>query len=85
MSAQRADSRRVVESDDHMVSEKHYTIQDLVQLWSLSPQTIRRLFQREPEVICISTGVSVRKRRYTTLRIPESVAQRVHRRLRKAR
>ncbi len=76
-------SHRVIRHTDEISLEKHYSIQDLVQLWSLSAQTIRRLFQDEPEVVAIgSTGH--RKRRYVTLRIPESVAQRVHRRLRKA-
>jgi len=64
--------------------EKHYSIQDLGKLWQLSPQTIRRLFQNEPEVIEIGNPAARRKRRYTTLRIPESVALRVHRRLQKA-
>jgi hypothetical protein len=64
--------------------EKHYSIQDLGKLWQLSPQTIRRLFRNEPEVIEIGTAVARRKRRYVTLRIPESVALRVHQRLRKA-
>lgn len=64
--------------------ERHYSIQDLGKLWQLSPQTIRRLFQNEPEVIEIGHPAARRKRRYVTLRIPESVALRVHRRLRKA-
>jgi len=72
----------LIHNGDELSAEKHYSIQDLVSLWSLSAQTIRRLFQDEPEVVAIGTHGSRRKRGYVTLRIPESVAQRVHRRLR---
>jgi hypothetical protein len=67
-------------------TEKHYSVQDLCALWQLSPRTIRRLFADEPDVIVLGAWTSVgdrRKRRYVTLRIPQSVAHRVHCRLRK--
>jgi len=60
--------------------ERHYSPEDLSTAWGLSKETIRRLFDHEPGVLAIDharKGV----RRYRTLRIPESVALRVHRRL----
>lgn len=84
MNTQPGHLHRVTHNADPLSSEKHYSIQDLVELWSLSAQTIRRLFKDELEIVAIGSTTSRRKRRYVTLRIPESVAQRVHRRLRKA-
>ena len=62
-------------------SERHYSPAELADLWGLSSDTIRRLFEREPGVLAIGDRNPRRKRRYVTLRIPESVAARVHRRL----
>ena len=64
--------------------ERHYTVGDLATRWNLSLDTIRRLFENEPGVLVLgeSSGKGG-KRRYTTLRVPESVAARVHRRLSK--
>jgi hypothetical protein len=61
--------------------ERHYTVGDIADLWSLSPDVVRKLFQREPDVLVICDQAPKGKRRYMTLRIPQSVAERVHRRL----
>lgn len=64
--------------------ERHYSAADLAERWNLSLDTIRRIFQDEPGVVVLGdNGGKPGKRRYTTLRIPESVAARVHRRLSK--
>ena len=60
--------------------EHHYTVQDLADAWNVSTDTIRRLFEHESGVIII-TKQRNRTRVYRTLRIPRSVAERVHRRL----
>jgi len=60
--------------------ERHYSPEELGQVWALSADTVRRLFEREPGVLIIERNRS-RARRYRTLRIPESVAQRVHKRM----
>lgn len=60
---------------------RHYRPAELGELWGLSADSIRRLFLREPGVLLISEGATRGKRRYRTLRIPVSVAERVHRRL----
>jgi len=61
--------------------ERHYTVSELSKLWFFSENTIRRLFSHEPGVIKIARQPTRIKRGYTSLRIPETVAQRVHRRL----
>lgn len=62
--------------------EKHYSVAELAKLWSLSEKTIRRMFENEPGVLQWGSQETRFKRAYTTLRIPESVMLRVHRRLR---
>jgi hypothetical protein len=61
------------------VGERHYAPEELGELWSLSADTVRRLFEHEAGVLVIERTRTSR-RRYRTLRIPESVAQRVHHR-----
>ncbi len=62
--------------------ERHYTPEELADLWNLSPDAVRRIFENEPGVLVLEgDGMRYGKRRYRTLRIPASVAERVHRRL----
>jgi hypothetical protein len=62
--------------------EKHHTPIELSKTWALSVETIRRLFENEPGVLKISNASGpTGRRRYKTLRIPASVAARVHRRI----
>ena len=50
-------------------------------MWNLAPDTIRRLFEREPGVLVLGEMNGGKgKRRYTTLRVPASVVERVYRR-----
>ena len=61
--------------------ERHYTVAELARLWFFSENTIRRLFSKEPGVVKIARPQTRAKRGYTSIRIPERIAQRVHRRL----
>ena len=61
--------------------EKHCSVAELSRQWGFSENTIRRLFRKEPGVIKIVHQETLHKRRYTSMRIPERIAQRVHRRL----
>ena len=61
--------------------ERHYSVDDVAEMWSLSPDPVRKLFEHEPGVLVLGNHGARSKRRYTTLRIPESVVERVHRRL----
>lgn len=60
--------------------ERHYSVRELAVLWDLSERTIRRMFAGEPGVVEWGQSETRLKRPYRTLRIPESVAHRVHRR-----
>ena len=62
---------------NQLLNQHHYTIKDLSQLWNLSNQTIIRMFTGVPGVIRIGK-VSNRRRTRISLRIPESVAERVY-------
>jgi hypothetical protein len=63
-------------------TEKHYTPIEVAEILSLHPKLIRDMFRKEPGVISIGTSKSTaRKRAYATLRIPQSVLDRVHRRM----
>ena len=59
--------------------ERHFRPKDLAELWGLDESTVRRLFQDEPGVLKIGrAGRRDGKRDYVSIRIPESVALRVH-------
>jgi hypothetical protein len=66
-------------------TEHHFQPAALAKLWGLSPSKIRRMFENEPGVLRIGSpsryvGRALKRGMYT-MRIPESVAQRVHDRL----
>jgi AraC-like DNA-binding protein len=63
--------------------EKHYSINEISQLWGLSQKTVRRIFEKEPGVIELANPGSRHKRTYVTRRVPESVLRRVYRKLSK--
>ena len=62
-------------------TERHYSVSEIAALWKLSQDAVRKIFHDEPGVLVLGGQETTNKRRYTTLRIPESVLQRVHRRL----
>src|SRR6266478_5713602 len=62
-------------------SERHYGVVEIAQLWNLSTDKVRELFENEPGVLVIGERSPRHKRRYVTLRIPQTVLERVHLRL----
>lgn len=62
-------------------SERHYAPSEVAELWHLDVETIRRLFQDEPGVVVLQSPAKKGRRRYKTMRIPQTVLERVHRRL----
>jgi hypothetical protein len=60
--------------------ERHFTVAEISSAWNLSEDTIRSLFLPEPGVLIIQHPRR-RTRIHRTLRIPESVAARVYKRL----
>lgn len=75
-----ATASRTAMSADTLL-EQHFTVQALAERWALSTDAIRCLFEDEPGVLKMGDRQSGRKRRYVTLRVPETVAARVYRRL----
>ncbi len=65
-------------------TERHYSVQEIASLWSLSTDAVRDLFHKEPGVLVIGRESRRGRRAYQTLRIPESILLRVHRRLSRA-
>ena len=50
-------------------------------MWNLSPDAVRRIFRDEPGVLVLGDRNPRSRRRYVTLRIPQSVLERVHRQM----
>lgn len=62
--------------------ERHYSPAEIAELWNLSADFVRKIFDKEPGVLVIGNTQPRRgKRSYTTLRIPQAVLDRVHRRM----
>jgi hypothetical protein len=59
--------------------ERHYSVSEVAKMWALSEKTVRRMFEDEDGVLQWGSPETRRKRGYITLRIPESVLYRVHR------
>jgi hypothetical protein len=63
-------------------AERHYSVSEIAALWNLSADKVRRLFEDEPGVLVFGDAQPrYGRRRHRTLRIPESVAERVYRRM----
>ena len=62
-------------------NERHYTVDQVAEMWSLSRESVRKMFLSEPDVPKIARPGSRYKRSYVTLRIPESVLNRGYRRM----
>ena len=62
-------------------AERHYAVIEVAEMWNLSPDKVREIFEHEPGVVVIGERNPRHKRRYLTLRIPQAVLQRVHNRL----
>lgn len=61
--------------------ERHFSPAELAEQWNLSEDTVRRIFERESDVLIFENPERGSSRRRRTMRIPESVAERVYRRL----
>jgi hypothetical protein len=64
--------------------EKHYSIREIAELWGFSIGAVRHIFRDRTDVIHLGHGERRNKRGYFTIRVPESVVQRVHDDLKKA-
>jgi hypothetical protein len=68
-------------SAQEIAVEPHYTPKELGKLWHVADSTIRRLFADEPGVLIWGNEETRKRRKFISMRIPQSVAARVHRRL----
>ena len=60
--------------------ERHYSVAEIAAMWNLSVDAVRKLFRHERGVLAIGDRNPKRgKRPYLTLRIPQSVLERVYR------
>jgi hypothetical protein len=60
--------------------ERLYEIHEVANFLKISTDTARRLFRNEPGVWVMESTPCKYKRRYVTVRVPESVLLRVYRR-----
>lgn len=58
--------------------ERHYRLAELSAIWRIGRETVRKLVADEPGVLRIKLG---RKKSHVTYSVPESVAERIHRKL----
>lgn len=65
-----------------LATEKHYTIAEVAELWNLSWSTVRRMLEKETGIVVWGNAGDNKRKRYQTVRIPESVLQRIHNRMR---
>jgi hypothetical protein len=57
-----------------------YDVADAAKMLHVSSDTARRLFAKEPGIFTITTPPCKYRRKYVTMRVPESVLLRVYRR-----
>jgi len=57
------------------------TVAEVAALTGFSPQTVTRLFEKEPGVIVLARPERMHKRRYRSIRIPHAVYVRILQRL----
>ena len=62
-------------------ADRHYSVAEISAMWNLSQDAVRKIFQTEPGVLVLGGQGSPHTRKYTTIRIPDSVLQRVYRRM----
>lgn len=65
--------------DTNPLEERHYTIAELATMWNFSTEFVRQVVRGEPGVtewVRQQPG----RRRYSVIRVPQSVAQRLYRR-----
>lgn len=67
-----------VDNSSKEALERHYSIKEIADSWGLCENAVREIFRNEPGVMRIHRPKSRHKRAYTTLRIPQTVLERVH-------
>lgn len=73
-----AESDTTKPEDPAISTEKHFTVNEVSELWGVSTDLVRDVFQSEDGVLIIDRSGTRTKRSYSTMRIPESVLNRVY-------
>lgn len=71
---------RVIEQS-HLMKERHWNVGEVAQQWGISTDLVRDIFQNEDGVLIVERPGTRTKRHYSTMRIPESVLERVYNQL----
>jgi response regulator of citrate/malate metabolism len=58
--------------------ERHYSVQEIAEMWNISTSTVRRIFRGQDGVLEIGAEETRYGRPHRVMRIPESVLVRVH-------
>lgn len=61
-----------------VVTEHHYTPQEVAEILKVTPQTVQRIFRQVPGVVEFGSRETLRKRARMFIRIPKSVFVRWH-------
>jgi hypothetical protein len=69
--------------DPALSSEKHFSVAEVAGMWAVSTDLVRDVFKDENGVLIVERPGTRTKRSYSTMRIPESVLERVYNRLSK--
>jgi|SRR5215472_18355345 len=69
------------EAKHEVFQEPHDSPSQLAKRWGFSPDTIRRIAINEPGVLVYESPRKHNRRPYKSIRIPASVARRIHERL----
>jgi hypothetical protein len=62
-------------------NQPHFTVEQVAEMWNMSRDSVTRLFREEEGTLKITRPGNRYKRTYTTIRIPESVLNRVYGRM----
>ena len=65
------------------MAEKHWSVTEVARQWGVSTDLIRDVFKDEDGVLVFERPGNRTKRSYSTMRIPESVLERVYNQLSK--
>jgi hypothetical protein len=65
-----------------LATERHYTVQEVAEMWAMSSQTVYRIFEDEAGTLKVSfprlLSKQAKRAPRVSLRIPASVLARVH-------
>ena len=65
---------------EERIPEHFWTPKQVADRWHVSVDTVIRVFEQEPDLLILGQPISHQKRRYRTIRIPNSVLVRVEKR-----